>query len=254
MDNDTTSSRIFNGRLSYSKGALVAHMLRKELDDALFFESIQNYLADPDFAYGYAKSDDFIASVEESTQADLTEFFNDWLYGEGYPTYTIEWSQPSQNLARFVINQTQSHWTVDFFESKVTLKLNGTNGETLTITLDNTYNGQEFFQTVLFDISDVEFDPYYDIISKNNEVVLSLTSNDIQNDISIFPTPTSNKFKIIKPRDLTIDSLAIYNTAGQNIATMKYKKYIDVRGFSSGQYFIKFYSDRGLIFKPLLIK
>ncbi len=254
MDNDTTSSRIFNGRLSYSKGALVAHMLRKELDDALFFESIQNYLADPDFAYGYAKSDDFIASVEESTQADLTEFFNDWLYGEGYPTYTIEWSQPSQNLARFVINQTQSHWTVDFFESKVTLKLNGTNGETLTITLDNTYNGQEFFQTVLFDISDVEFDPYYDIISKNNEVVLSLTSNDIQNDISIFPTPTSNKFKIIKPRGLTIDSLAIYNTVGQNIATMKYKKYIDVRGFSSGQYFIKFYSDRGLIFKPLLIK
>ena len=126
MDNDTTSSRIFNGRLSYSKGALVAHMLRKELDDALFFESIQNYLADPDFAYGYAKSDDFIASVEESTQADLPEFFNDWLYGEGYPTYTIEWSQPSQNLARFVINQTQSHWTVDFFESKVTLKLNGT--------------------------------------------------------------------------------------------------------------------------------
>ena len=229
-------------------------MLRKELDDALFFESIQNYLADPDFAYGYAKSDDFIASVEESTQADLTEFFNDWLYGEGYPTYTIEWSQPSQNLARFVINQTQSHWTVDFFESKVTLKLNGTNGETLTITLDNTYNGQEFFQTVLFDISDVEFDPYYDIISKNNEVVLSLTSNNIQSEVSIFPTLTNNKFKIIKPRDLTIDSLAIYNTAGQNITTMKYKKYIDVRGFSSGQYFIKFYSDRGLIFKPLLIK
>ena len=254
IDNDTTSSRIFNGRLSYSKGALVAHMLRKELDDTLFFESLQNYLADPDFAYGYAKSDDFITSVEESTQTDLTEFFNDWLYGEGYPTYTIEWSQPSQNLARFVIHQTQSHSTVDFFESKVTLKLNGTNGETLTATFDNTYNGQEFFQTVLFDISDVEFDPYYDIISKNNEVTLSLTSNSIQSEVSIFPTPTNNKFKIIKPRDLTIDSLAIYNTAGQTITTMKYKKYVDVRDFSPGQYFVKFYSNKGLIFKPLLIK
>ena len=229
-------------------------MLRKELDDTLFFESLQNYLVDPDFSYGYATSDEFIASVEESTQTDLTEFFNDWLYGEGYPTYTIEWSQPSQNLARFVINQTQSHSSVDFFESKVTLKLNGTNGETLIATLDNNYNGQEFFQTVLFDISDVEFDPYYDIISKNNEVVLSLTSNSIQSEVSIFPTPTNNKFKIIKPRDLTIDSLAIYNTVGQNITTMKYKKYIDVRGLSSGQYFIKFYSDKGLIFKPLLIK
>ena len=93
-------------------------MLRKELDDTLFFQSLQNYLADPDFSYGYAKSDDFIASVEESTQEDLTEFFNDWLYGEGYPTYTIEWSQPSENLARFVINQTQSHSSVDFLSLK----------------------------------------------------------------------------------------------------------------------------------------
>ena len=254
IDNDTTSSRIFNGRLSYSKGAMVAHMLRKELNDAIFFESLQNYLADPDLSYGYAKSDDFIASVEETVQADLTEFFNDWLYGEGYPTYTIEWSQPSENLARFVINQAQSHWTVDFFESKVTLKLNGTNGENMTTTLDNTYNGQEFFQTVLFDISDVEFDPYYDIISKNNEVVLSLTSNDIQNEVSISPTPTNNKFKIIKPRNLTIDSLIIYNVSGQNVASRKYSKYIDVRGFSPGQYFIKLFSDKGLIFKHLLIK
>ena len=140
-EDNPSSSRIFSGRLSYSKGALVLHMLRKELDDTLFFESLQNYLVDPDFSYGYATSDEFIASVEESTQEDLTEFFNDWLYGEGYPTYTIEWSQPSENLARFVINQTQSHSSVDFFESKVTLKLNGTNGETLTATLDNTYNG-----------------------------------------------------------------------------------------------------------------
>ena len=254
IDNDTTSSRIFNGRLSYSKGAMVAHMLRKELNDAIFFESLQNYLADPDLSYGYAKSDDFIASVEETVQVDLTEFFNDWLYGEGYPTYTIEWSQPSENLARFVINQVQSHWIVDFFESKVTLKLNGTNGENTTITLDNTYNGQEFFQTVLFDISDIEFDPYYDIISKNNEIVLSLTSNDIQNEVSISPTPTNNKFKIIKPRNLTIDSLIIYNVSGQNVASRKYSKYIDVRGFSPGQYFIKFFSDKGLIFKHLLIK
>jgi hypothetical protein len=124
----------------------------------------------------------------------------------------------------------------------------------MTITLDNTYNGQEFFQIVLFDISDVEFDPYYDIISKNNEVVLSLTSNDIQNEVSISPTPTNNKFKIIKPRNLTIDSLVIYNVSGQNVASRKYSKYIDVRDFSPGQYFIKFFSDKGLIFKHLLIK
>ena len=209
VDNDTTSSRIFNGRLSYSKGALVLHMLRKELGDDVFYQSLQDYLVDPDFSYGYAKSAEFIDTIEETSQMDLTEFFDDWLYGEGYPSYSIEWSQPSENLARIVINQTQSHESVDFFESNVTIKLNGANGETLVFSLDNTYDGQEFFQTVLFDISDVEFDPYYDIISKNNEVTLSLVYLDIQNQLSIIPTPTSSKFKIVKPRSLIIDSQAI---------------------------------------------
>ena len=253
-DDNPSTGRIFSGRLSYSKGALVLHMLRKVLDDTLFFQSLQNYLADPDFSYGYAKSDEFIASIEQTSQVDLTEFFNDWLYGEGYPSYNIEWSQPAANLVRIVVNQTQSHESVDFFESKVTLKLNGTNGETLDIILDHNYNGQEFYETVLFEISDVEFDPYYDIISKNNEVALSLVSVDIQNEVSVFPTPTINKFKIIKPEDLTIESLDIYNTLGQHIIHTSYNEYIDVGGVSAGKYFIKFYSDQGLIFKPLLIK
>jgi len=253
-EDEPTSSRIFNGRLSYSKGALVLHMLRKELDDTLFFESLQNYLADPDFSYGYATSDEFIDSIEQTSQTDLTEFFNDWLYGEGYPTYNIEWSQPSENLVRIVTNQTQSHESVDFFESKVKLKLIGINGENSTITLDNTYNGQEFYQTVLFEVSDIEFDPYYDIISKNNEVTLSLVSVDIQNEVFVFPTPTTNKFKIIKPENLIIEFIDIYNTSGQHIIHTGYSEYIDVGEFSSGQYFIKLYSDQGLIFKPLLIK
>ena len=94
----------------------------------------------------------------------------------------------------------------------------------------------------------------YDIISKNNEVVLSLVSVDVQNEVSVFPTPTTNKFKIIKPENLTIESLDIYNTSGQHIIHKVYSDYIDVREFSSGQYFIKLYSDQGFIFKPLLIK
>ena len=85
-------------------------------------------------------------------------------------------------------------------------------------------------------------------------MTLSLVSVDVQNEVSIFPTPTTNKFKIIKPEYLTIESLDIYNTLGQHIIHTGYSEYMDVAEFSSGQYFIKFYSDRGFIFKSLLIK
>ncbi|MCK5638636.1 MAG: M1 family metallopeptidase, partial [Flavobacteriaceae bacterium] len=52
---DTTSvNRIFDGRLSYRKGAMILHMLRYKLGDDQFFQALKNYLADPDLAFSYA--------------------------------------------------------------------------------------------------------------------------------------------------------------------------------------------------------
>ncbi|MCH1547168.1 MAG: M1 family metallopeptidase, partial [Flavobacteriaceae bacterium] len=93
-----TVGRVFSSRLSYNKGSMVLHMLRNKIGDELFFQSLQNYLINPDFAYGYAKSENFINSVEQTTKLDLTEFFNDWLFNEGYPSYLAEWGQPSSEL------------------------------------------------------------------------------------------------------------------------------------------------------------
>ena len=75
-DIDTTSvSRIFSSRLSYNKGSMVLHMLRKKLGDTNFFQALQDYLSTPEHAYDYAKTEDFISIVETSSGEDLTEFF-----------------------------------------------------------------------------------------------------------------------------------------------------------------------------------
>ena len=55
----TTVGRIFSSRLSYNKPSMVLHMLRKKLGDATFYQGLQDYLSDPNFAYGYAKTPDF---------------------------------------------------------------------------------------------------------------------------------------------------------------------------------------------------
>jgi aminopeptidase N len=44
-------NRIFSDRLSYNKGAMVAHMLRFKMGDAKFFQGMKNYLADPGLAF-----------------------------------------------------------------------------------------------------------------------------------------------------------------------------------------------------------
>src|SRR5690606_26400860 len=93
-DADTLNvNRIFNQRLSYNKGAMLLHMLRKQLGDAKFFEGLQTYLNHPNHAYGYATSEDFIGIMEQASAENLSNFFEDWLYGEGYPEFVLEWSQ-----------------------------------------------------------------------------------------------------------------------------------------------------------------
>ena len=74
-DSDTTSvGRIFSSRLSYSKGSMVLHMLRKKLGDDEFFNGMKQYLSDANFAFSYAKTEDFKLKMEVSSGVSLTDF------------------------------------------------------------------------------------------------------------------------------------------------------------------------------------
>ena len=89
-DSDTTSvGRIFSSRLSYNKGSMVLHMLRKKVGDDDFYQGMQDYLSDTNLAFDYAKTPDYVAKMETASGTDLTEFFSDWVYNQGYPSYTI---------------------------------------------------------------------------------------------------------------------------------------------------------------------
>ncbi|MEH6534766.1 MAG: M1 family aminopeptidase [Psychroserpens sp.] len=254
-DTDTTSvGRIFNGRLSYNKGAMVLHMLRKKLGDANFFQALQDYLATATHAYDYAKTADFINIVETSSGEDLTEFFNDWIYNEGYPSYSIGWNQPTANQVSITINQTQSDPSVSFFEVPVSLRLIGTLGEQMDIVLDNTQNQENFLELVGFTVNDILFDPESDIISANNNVLLSTDEFDINNQLIVYPNPTYEVLHIEKPDALTISEIKIYNTLGQLINRLTWNSTIDTSSWSSGLLFIQFQTNDGVITKSVLKK
>ena len=202
-DTDTLSvNRIFSGRLSYNKGAMVLHMLRKKVGDANFFQGLKDYLSDTDHAYAYAKTQDFIPIMEAASGQSLTEFFSDWLYNQGYPSYTIEWNQISPTEVKTTITQTQSDASVSYFEAPVPLRFLGTMGEVLDVTLNNTTNTEEFFNTVNFTVANVVFDPESDLISKNNSVQLGLYEPPVDLEFRIYPNPTSQSFTIQKPESL----------------------------------------------------
>ena len=237
-DQDTLSvNRIFSSRLSYNKGAMVLHMLRKKLGDANFYQGLQDYLVDPDLAFDYAKTEDFQDVMEVSSGVDLGEFFNDWVYNEGYPSYSVNWNQ-SANQVQLSLSQLQSHTSVSFFEAGVPIRLIGIMGESLDLVLDNTENNQQFTETVNFTVQEVLFDPRTDLISKNNTVSLSIPNYNL-GEIAIYPNPTNNILHIDKPENLEINALKVYNNLGQLLWQSKAVSQIDLSGFDSGVFILQ---------------
>ena len=184
-------NRVFNGRLTYDKGGFVLRMMKWVLGEEPFYQAIRDYTSRPNLAYQYATTPDFKASVLQSTGQDFSEFLNDWIYGEGFPTYTIKWNQLG-NQVFFNVNQTQSNPSVSFFELPLPIKANGTNGEIAYFKLNNINNNQNFNELVNFTISSMEFNYDYQILERNSTVILdpALSVENIQNlSLKIYPNP-----------------------------------------------------------------
>ncbi|WP_053976416.1 M1 family aminopeptidase [Mangrovimonas xylaniphaga] len=252
-DADTLNvNRIFSSRLSYNKGAMVLHMLRKKVGDTDFYQGLTNYLADEDHAYAYAKTVDFIEIMETATGEDLTEFFNDWVYNEGYPTYTLNCSQPTETTFEIEVNQIQSDPSVSFFEAPVPVRLIGTEGEVLDLVLDNTSNGQVFTELVDFTVSEVLFDPESDLISKNDNVTLGVADLALASQLRLYPNPTNAVLYIEKPDNVVVEQVDVYNPLGQLVLKSTETSSIDLTPYSIGMFFVKLTTNKGIINKSVL--
>lgn len=79
--------QMYTEEITYFKGGLVLHMLRTILGDEAFFEALAYYLRKHEFSN--VISSDFEIAIEEATGRNLDWFFDDWVYGGGYPILEI---------------------------------------------------------------------------------------------------------------------------------------------------------------------
>lgn len=230
---------IFNGRLSYSKGGYVVRMMKWILGDTVFYQALKDYHARPNLAYNYVRTSDLNASFLTSTGKDFTEFFNDWIYGQGYPTYDIRWRQTG-NQVTFKASQTQSHSSVSFFEMPLPIKVTGTGGQTAFFALNNTSNNQFFNETVSFPIASVQFNYEYQILEKNSTVTQDntlLNTIDFEKDeLNIYPNPAKDQLFISGLKKET--NYQIFTADARLVAKGKTDKKVDISYLEKGVYFI----------------
>ena len=250
----TNVNRIFDSRLSYNKGAMVLEMLRFKLGDALFFQGGRNYLSNANYAYKYAVTTDFKTQMETVYGQSLTEFFNDWIYNQGYPTYAITAQNWGVGQAKFVINQTQSDFSVSYFEMPVPVRIFGAGGQQADLVLNNTSNGQILITNVPFPITSVEFDPQRRLIAAaSSTVTLGNQNFDLDSAVSIYPNPSSDEVHIQIPGTLTLEKVIVYNNLGQKVlenSTLDFS----VNSLSTGVHYVNIKTTNGTYHKKFIKK
>ena len=260
VDDTTSVGRIFDGRLSYNKGSCLLNMLRWKLGDSSFFNGLRNYQKDPLLAYGFAKTPDLQRNLEQVSGQNLTEFFNDWFKGQGYPTYKVEWSQIGASHVNIKMNQTTSHPSVPFFALPVALKfINSTQSKTIVV--DNKNNGEIFLRDIGFIADTVLVDPDYWLVTKNNTAV-KLPMIITNTGIRVYPNPVGDQFNIFL-QNLPASSavLNLYNAAGQlvwskNSSLVNGSEFIEVpsANLAKGEYTLRVIAGNDFRFVKKLLK
>ena len=238
------SFRIFDSRLSYDKGSYLLVMLKWMVGEDAFYQAIKDYSSNPNYAYSYATGLDFKSSFEASTGKNLTEFFNDWYFGEGYPIYDIRWKQNADQSISFKASQTKSITTGPvFFEMLLPIKVTGTGGQTAEFALNNTSNGQTFTLPLSFDVASVSFNYENQILTKGSTVTKDdsfLTTGTVtETPIKLYPNPATNEIGFAGLKKAL--PFEIYSLDGKLVkkGIFELNKMVDISMFSSGGYVIR---------------
>lgn len=244
--NDTTNeSRIFDPRLSYTKGAMILHTLRWVIGDSAFYAGVNNYLLDPAHAYGFARTAQLQSHLEQASGQNLGWYFSDWYYGEGYPSYTIVWDQDQNNLATFTVSQSQSHASVPFYELPLPIQFKNSTQDTI-IRINHTFSGESFSVQLPFHADSLVFDPEYWIISAGN-TVSSVQELDIQQLVQLYPNPAGDQlFVSLRLPPSSPVHLSLYDALGRKLADTQFqaKEYrLDLSRFAPGVYSISLESE-----------
>ena len=234
---------IFSRELVYNKGAAIIHTLRYIIqNDELFFQALRNFQSE--FSFKTAIAIDFKKSIEKTTGIDLTNYFNEWYYGEGYPTYSAKIYQKSDNSSELIITQKTSAPNVTpLFTNPVDIRIRRTNNTDTIIRIAINSNFQKnYFSTELGLKEVVEIDPNNNIVNRVEQFTNQIDT--LPENILIYPNPTQDYISVELKN--SADALAkILDMNGKIITEKSFSKEIqlDLKNQSNGNYLLIIESD-----------
>ncbi|MHB8261020.1 MAG: M1 family aminopeptidase [Bacteroidia bacterium] len=258
---DTTNeNRIFDGRLSYDKGSAVLHTLRFVINnDSMFFASLRTYLRQ--FNNSTASIDDFKNSVEGTTGLNLNQFFTQWIYGEGYPTFNVHWNQTGNNFIMRSIQTVSDFSVTPLFITPIQYTLQRSIGDTTIRVMHNTDTAWYNFSvagTVTNIIVDSANWIINQVVGPTHDGTLAGIQQFTIDDLgfTIYPNPANTilnveSLMVNETTEITISDI-LGNVIYHSTFNTKHNT-IDVSDLSAGVYQFIIHNSTSIITKKLII-
>lgn len=248
--------RIFNYRLSYAKGATALHNLRFEMQsDTLFFNTLK--ACQQKFKNAFASTNDFKQVAEQVSGKNLTDFFNQKIFGEGYPTYNVTYlKHGTDTLVLNVVQRTSRPAITPLFTGLMEYKILSPQGDTI-IKLNQTDTNQTFFIFYTKTPKGVEIDPNNWVVNKTGTITEGVSIiPPIPEKVIVYPVPVKDNFSISLPpgryhtlRLIDVNGRVISNYPIPAATTFfKQKVYLP-----SGIYFLYLIGNKGNIVHKILV-
>ncbi len=238
-------ARIFSGRLSYDKGAGIIHSLRYLIqNDNLFFAALQDFQAT--FADSTATGLDFKNHVANFYNIDLDSYFEQWYFGEGFPTYQVKYNQVGNDLILEISNTASMPNVTPTFTNPLTLKLSR-QGQSDTLVRFAINSNSELFIITDYGtlIGTIGIDPGNWLINGNAGVyadpTLSIKEHGLNHHLALlpYPNPSSDFIQILEQQELLSYELYAANGKLMQVGSLAPGQKIDVRTVKKGSYILQ---------------
>lgn len=238
---------------SFLKTTMLLNMLKYKLGDDVYNAAYNEYLIKVNHDELDVTALDFIKSIENSSQVDLSDFYNDWFIGKGYPSYEISWFQNEDKRISINVKQTQSDASVDFFEMPLPIEVIGEGGESQIIRLEISENNQGFNGYIPFKIISVSIDPEHQLITKNNVVKSGVDQEILNANIALYPNPAKGFINIQNSSEAVVEKVSVFNMLGKLVLVADNPtRPIDLKPLNFGLHLVKIETSQGTLHKTIL--
>ena len=205
----------------YSKGAWVLHTLRGVIGDSAFFRTLHAYRAR--YAGGNATSLQFQSVVDSVTGTSMSWFFDQWVFGRGWPVYGVQHRQSGDSVLVTITQSQSASWPV--FHMPLELRFQGAGRDT-TVQIWNAARSTVYAFAPGFMPDSVTLDPGNHVLKQVVYPTVSVDDPPLPSELTLhqnFPNPF-NGTTVIRFNAGTDTGahvrLVVYDVLGREVAVL----------------------------------